>query len=130
MQKLEICTCPKFRPLLDRIPETIAVMGIDKDGKLITKCVSKSFESEFDSSELEYISRLIGLRYKIANFHKILEGLKMTVNVFRDHCIFVTSLADGSVIAIVTKNVDIEKTRQIVSHIDLDFVNIAEILNL
>jgi len=103
--------------LLEKIPQIGAAMIIDREGNLIKHTVSKSFESEIDPHELEYIAKLIGLRYRVADFHKIRNGLKMTINVFGENYIIVTSRSDNSIIAIMTKSVDIEKIRQIVSQI-------------
>ncbi len=115
--------------LLEKSPQIIVVMVIDKDGKLIKKIISKPLESEFGSFELEYIAKLIGLRYRIAEFHKILHGLKMTINVFNERFIFVTGLADGTIIAVITKNENIEKTCEIMSQIQPSFLNLAKLLN-
>jgi len=104
-------------------------MVIDKDGKLLKKIISKSLESEFGSFELEYIAKLIGLRYRIAEFHKILQGLIMTINVFNERFIFVTGLADSTIIAVITKNENMEKTCEIMSQIHRSFVNLAKVLN-
>jgi len=104
-------------------------MVIDKDGKLIKKIISKSLESEFGSFELEYIAKLIGLRYRIVEFHKIMHGLKMTINIFKERFIFVTGLSDGTIIAVITKNDNIEKTCETMSQIQQSFVNLAEMLN-
>ena len=103
--------------LLEKIPEIDATMIIDREGNLIKHTVSKSFESEIDPHELEYIAKLIGLRFRIADFHKILNGLEMTINVFKENCIITTSRNGISIIAILTKTVDIEKIRQIISQI-------------
>ena len=103
--------------LLEKIPQIGATMIIGKEGNLIKHTVSKSFESEIDPHEIEYIAKLIGLRYRVADFHKIRNGLKMTINVFKENCIIVTSHSYNSIIAIMTKSVDIEKIRQIISQI-------------
>ena len=103
--------------LLEKIPEIGATMIIDKEGNLIKHTVSKSFESEIDPHEIEYIAKLIGLRFRVADFHKIRNGLEMTINVFKENCIIVTSRSNNSIIAIMTKSVDIEKIRQIISKI-------------
>ncbi len=103
--------------LLEKIPQIGATMIIDKEGKLIKHTVSKSFESEIDPHEIEYIAKLIGLRYRVADFHKIRNGLQMTINVFKEIFIIVTSHSYNSIIAIMTKSVDIEKIRQIISQI-------------
>ena len=103
--------------LLEKIPEIDATMIIDREGNLIKHTVSKSFESEIDPHELEYIAKLIGLRYRVVDFHKMRGGLQMTINVFKENCIIVTSRNGSSIIAIMTKSVDIEKIRQIISKI-------------
>jgi len=110
-----------LKSFLEKIPHTIAVLIIDGKGNLIEKVVSKSSESEFASSELEYIAKLIGLRYKIVDFPKILNGLEMTINIFRDRCVFVSQLSSTSFIAVITKNVDIQKARQIFSQMKSDY---------
>ncbi len=102
--------------LLEKIPKIDAVMIIN-DGKLTEYTISKSFEGVLDPKEEKYIAKLIGLRYRIADFHKIRGGLKMTINVFKENCIITTSRNGSSIIAILTKNVDIEKVRQIISQI-------------
>jgi len=103
--------------LLEKIPQIGATMIIDRDGHLMKHTVSKSFESEIDPHELEYIAKLIGLRYRVVDFHKMRGGLQMTINVFKENCIIVTSRNGSSIIAIMTKSVDIEKIRQIISKI-------------
>ena len=103
--------------LLEKIPEIGATMIIDREGNLVKHTVSKSFESEIDPHEIEYIAKLIGLRFRIADFHKIRGGLEMTINVFKENCIITTSRNGISIIAILTKTVDIEKIRQIISQI-------------
>ena len=103
--------------LLEKIPQIGATMIIDREGNLIKHTVSKSFESEIDPHEIEYIAKLIGLRYRVADFDKIRNGLKMTINVFKENCIIVTSRSYNSIIAIMTKSGNIEKIRQIISQI-------------
>lgn len=89
-------------------------MILDNEGNLIKNSVSKSFENKIDPTELEFYSKLIGLRYKIVEFHKILNGLEVTINVFKNNCLFVTSLNSSYTIAILTEKADVEKTRKII----------------
>ena len=110
-----------LKSFLEKIPYTIAVLIIDGKGNLIEKVVSKSSESEFASSELEYIAKMIGLRYKIVDFPKMMSGLEMTINIFRDRCVYVSQLSSTSFIAVITKNVDIQKARQIFSQMKKDY---------
>ncbi len=107
--------------LLKEIPQTIALMILDNEGNLIRHNVSKSFENKIDSTELEFYSKLIGLRYKIVDFHKILNGLEITINVFKNNCLFVTSLNSNYTIAILTEKADVEKTRKIIFKIKKEY---------
>ena len=104
--------------LLEKISQ-IDVAMIINDGELTKYTISESFEGEIDLKEIEQIAKLIGRRYRIAGFHKIRGGLKMTINVFKDSYIIVTSRDGNSIIAIVTKMVDLERIRQIISQIKL-----------
>jgi len=103
--------------LLKKIPEIDSAMIIGKSGDLQKIAISESFEGEIDPTEEEYIANLIKLRYRIAGFDKIRGGLKMTINVFRDGCIIVTSVDEKSIIAITTKLTNLEKICQILSQI-------------
>jgi len=103
--------------LLKKIPEIDSAMIIGKSGDLQKIAISESFEGEIDPTEEEYIANLIKLRYRIAGFDKIRGGLKMTINVFRDGCIIVTSIDEKSIIAITTKLTNLGKICQILSQI-------------
>ena len=92
-------------------------MIIDQKGDLQKITISESFEGEIDPIEEEYIAKLINLRYRIAGFHKIRGGLKMTINVFKAGCIIVTSIDEKSILAITTKLTNLEKICQILSQI-------------
>ena len=69
--------------LVKKIPEIDSAMIIDQKGDLQKITISESFEGEIDPIEEKYIAMLIKLRYRIAGFHKIRGGLKMTINVFK-----------------------------------------------
>ena len=111
------------KSLQDNIPQTISIMIIDDEGNLLKNYISKDFENRVDPAELEYFAKIIGLRFKIVGFDKILHGLEVTINVFRDNCIFVTSVSSKFIIAIMTEKVDVEKTRHIISKIKSESVN-------
>ena len=103
--------------LIKKIPEIDSAMIIDQKGDLQKITISESFEGEIDPIEEEYIAKLINLRYRIAGFHKIRGGLKMTINVFKAGCIIVTSIDEKSILAITTKLTNLEKICQILSQI-------------
>jgi len=107
-----------LRFLIAHIPQVDYAMVIGEKGNLIEFSYSDSFEGVIDLDEQKYIAKLIGLRYRIADFHKIRGGLKMTINVFKDSCIAVTSRDGKSIIAAITKMTDTEKIHQIMSQIN------------
>ncbi len=107
-----------LRFLIAHIPQIDYAMVIGEKGNLIEFSYSDSFEGVIDLDEQKYIAKLIGLRYRIADFHKIQGGLKMTINVFKDSCIAVTSRDGKSIIAVITKMTNIENIRQIMSQIN------------
>jgi len=104
--------------LIAHIPQIDFAMIIGEKGNLKEFTYPKSFEGVIDFDEQKYIAKLIGLRYRIADFHKIQGGLKMTINVFKDSCIAVTSRDSKSMIAVITKMTNIENIRQIMSQIN------------
>ncbi len=104
--------------LIAHIPQIDFAMIIGEKGNLKEFTYPQSFEGVIDFDEQKYIAKLIGLRYRIADFHKIQGGLKMTINVFKDSCIAVTSRDSKSIIAVITKLTNIENIRQIMSRIN------------
>ena len=104
--------------LIAHIPQIDFAMTIGEKGNMKEFTYSNSFKGVIDFDEQKYIAKLIGLRYRIADFHKIQGGLKMTINVFKDSCIAVTSRDGKSMIAVITKMTNIENIRQIMSQIN------------
>ena len=104
--------------LIAHIPQIDFAMIIGEKGDLKEFTYPKSFEGVIDLVEQKYIAKLIGLRYRIADFHKIQGGLKISVDVFKDSCIAVTSRDSMSMIVIITKLTNIENIRQIMSQIN------------
>ncbi len=104
--------------LIAHIPLIDFAMIIGEKGNLKEFTYSKSFEGSIDFNEQKHIAKLIGLRYRIADFDKIQGGLKISVDVFKDSCIAVTSRDFKSMIAVITKLTNIENIRQIMSRIN------------
>ncbi len=107
-----------LRFLIAHIPQINYAMVIAEKGNLIEFSYSKSFEGTIDLDEQKYIAKLVGLRYRIAEYHKIQGGLKMSLDVFNDSCIAVTSRDSKSMIVVITKLTNIENIRQIISQIN------------
>ena len=104
--------------LIAHVPQIDFAMVIGEKGNLKKFTYSKLFEGEIDLDEQKYIAKLVGLRYRIAEYHKIQGGLKISVDVFKDSCIAVTSRDSKSMIAVITKMTNIENIRQIMSQIN------------
>jgi len=104
--------------LMAHIPLIDFAMVIGEKGNLKEFTYSQSFEGTINFDEQKYIAKLIGLRYRIANFDKIQGGLKISVDVFKDSCIAVTSRDSKSMIVVITKLTNIENIRQIMSQIN------------
>ncbi len=104
--------------LMAHIPQIDFAMTIGEKGNMKEFTYSNSFEGVIDFDEQKYIAKLIGLRYRIADFHKIQGGLKISLDVFKDSCIAVTSRDGKSIIAVITKMTNIENIRQIMSQIN------------
>ena len=107
-----------LRFLIAHIPQIDYAMVIGEKGNLIEFSYSNTFEGTIDLDEQKYIAKLVGLRYRIAEYHKIQDGLKISVDVFKDSCIAVTSRDSKSMIAVITKMTNIENIRQIMSQIN------------
>lgn len=103
-----------------KIPNTSHII-IMKDGEIINNIKTTPIKDNIDDSEIKFIAELIKLRYHIVDFHKVLSGLEMTINIFREHCIFVTSLDETVVLIIITRDVNTENTRQVISNIRSEY---------
>jgi hypothetical protein len=100
------------KPLLNelyKIPKVKAVMMIDERRGLLEHISNSLFEKEHPTSELRYVAKLIALRYKIADFHKILDGLELTVNMFRNDIMITTSLDDVLLTLILDREINMNK---------------------
>ena len=95
---------------LHKIPKVKSVMIIEERGSLLEHVSNDMFEKEHPVSELRYIAKLIALRYKIAEFHKILDGLELTVNMFRNDMMITTSFDEILLSLILEKGVNVNKT--------------------
>lgn len=102
-----------------KIPDTAHII-IMRDGEIIN-IKTTPIKDNIDDTEIKFIAELVKLRYHIVDFHKVLSGLEMTVNVFREHCIFVTSLDETTILIIITRDVNTENTRHAISNIRIEY---------
>lgn len=87
-----------------------AIMIIDQQGKIIEHLETDEFKKEISFDELKYIASLVSLRFRIVEFHKILGGLEMTVNIFKDRIMMTTSLEDKISVIFVPRRIRLFET--------------------
>lgn len=94
--------------LWNKIPGINAILTIEKDGRPIESRISVEFEQEYETNWLKSLATLVSIRYPIADFHKQLSGLEMTVNIFKEKIVIVRQL-DISIllIGIISKQTDL-----------------------
>ena len=87
--------------LSENIPDLEVVSIINLDGNVEYKKVSVEYEEQYDEKWLNYFSMMISMRFSISGFNKQLDGLKMTVNVFKDKAVIVKLLESGFILSII-----------------------------
>ncbi|MEX0764414.1 MAG: hypothetical protein WEC35_07580 [Nitrosopumilaceae archaeon] len=84
-----------------------AVMVIEKNGDIIEYVVTDPTKTLVTLSDLVEIASLISLRYGIVGFDKILGGLRLTIDEFRDHTTVSTSIEKGILVTVVPNTVNL-----------------------
>ena len=74
------------------IPDLGALLIIDNFGKIKEQRTSSEFDKVYASSWLKNIAKKVSVRFKIMDFHKELDGLQLTINVFKEYAMLVKSL--------------------------------------
>ncbi len=93
------------------IPDLEATLIIDKDGTLLEYKFSEEFKKNHNMIWVRNIAKKVSIRFKIKNFHKELEGLQMTINIFKRHILLVRSLSTNIIIImILAANTDIRNS--------------------
>lgn len=87
--------------LWKNIPDLGALLIIDKQGKIIERRNSELFNKEYNIRWLEKISKKISLRFGIKNFDKEMEGLQLTINMFKNFAMVVKPLKHNLLVLIV-----------------------------
>lgn len=78
--------------LWENIPDLGALLIIDNSGRIIEKRTSSEFIKEYNLPWLKNIAKKVSIRFKIEDFHKEMDGLQLTINVFKEYAILVKSL--------------------------------------
>lgn len=110
--------------LHDTVPDLEATLIIDKDGTILEYKFSEEFKKNHNMLWVRNIAKKVSIRFKIKNFHKELEGLQMTINIFKRHILLVRSLSDNIIIVMILgANTDIRNSLDIVLDIKNRYSN-------
>jgi len=88
----------------------------DRKGEILEMVVNGAMKKIVDLSEITYIAMVISMRYDVADYDKILDGLQMDLGIFKNTFALSTMIdEDKLLIVIVPKTTDL-----------FDLVHIAE----
>jgi hypothetical protein len=80
----------------------------DKQGEVLELAVNGPMRKVVDLSELTYIAKVISMRYEVAGYHTILDGLQMDVGIFKNVFALSTMIDDDKIlIVVVPKTTDL-----------------------
>jgi hypothetical protein len=80
----------------------------DKQGEVLELAVNGPMRKIVDLSELTYIAKVISMRYEVAGYHTILDGLQMDVGIFKNVFALSTMIDDDkTLIVVVPKTTDL-----------------------
>jgi hypothetical protein len=96
----------EIKELRDKVLETCnlascAIMLIEKKGDIREYVITDPTKTIVTLSDLVEISSIIALRYGIIGYNKMLGGLDMTIDVFRDLITVTTEREESLLVAIV-----------------------------
>jgi len=114
--------------LHNSIPDLEATLIIDKDGTLLEYKFSEEFQKNYNMVWVRNIAKKVSVRFKIKNFHKELEGLRMTINIFKRHILLVRSLSNNIILVmILAANTDIRNSLDVVLDIKNRYSNQSDV---
>lgn len=91
----------------------------DKEGEILELAVNGPMRKVVDLAELTYIAKVISMRYEVAGYHTILDGLQMDISIFKHVFTLSTMVGDDKIlIVIVPKTTDL-----------LDLIHVGENVN-
>ena len=108
----------EIKELRNKILETgnvtsCAAMIIEKKGDILEYVVTDPTKTLVALSDLVEISALISLRYGIVGYDKILRGLKMTIDIFKDHITVSTAIQENILVVVVPSTVNMNMVQVI-----------------
>jgi hypothetical protein len=102
----------KAQEILNRVQQVSASPKIaiitDRRGEILEMIVNGQMSKIVELSELTYIAKVISMRYDVAEYHKILEGLQMDIGFFKHVFTLSTMVEDDKLlIVIIPKTTDL-----------------------
>lgn len=80
----------------------------DKEGEVLEMTVNGQMRKIVDLAELTYIAKVISMRYEVAGYHTLLDGLQMDIGIFKNVFALSTMIDDDkTLIVIVPKTTDL-----------------------
>ncbi len=114
--------------LHDTIPDLEATLIIDKDGTILEYKFSEEFQKNHNILWVRNLAKKVSIRFKIKNFHKELDGLRMTINIFKRHILLVRSLSNNIIIVmILAANTDIRNSLDVALDIKNRYSNQSDV---
>ena len=114
--------------LHDTIPDLEATLIIDKDGTILEYKFSEEFQKNHNMLWVRNLAKKVSIRFKIKNFHKELDGLRMTINIFKRHILLVRSLSNNIIILmILAANTDIRNSLDVALDIKNRYSNQSDV---
>ncbi len=87
--------------LWENIPNMEALLIITRDGNVIEHRTVPQHEKVFTIEWLKNFGNLISVRFPSGDFHKLLGGLDMTVNIFNDRAVLVSPLRTNHILIMI-----------------------------
>jgi len=92
--------------LLQNISEISAILIINDQGKILENRITLQFKKKYNNSWLKNIADKISTRFAIKQFDKEMEGLELTVNIFKNYAILVKPLKAKLILVMIVSTTD------------------------
>ena len=85
------------------ITDLESLMIIDRNGNILDSKASSSFEKEFGIKWQKNIAKKISIRFPVADFHKELGSLEITVNLFKKYAIINRMINSDKILSVIIR---------------------------
>lgn len=92
--------------LWENISEISAILIINDKGKILEDKIASQFKKKYNNSWLKNITAKISTRFTIKQFDKEMEGLDLTVNIFKNYAILVKPLKAKLILVMIVSTTD------------------------